>query len=72
MLLFRDEEHVDRWCAMRELPRGATITPEQTWRLAEGWYKNKVKSDWRRHTLEETAELLGSSGLTAAIWNQRD
>ena len=72
MLLFRDEEHVDRWCAMRELTRGATITPEQTWRLAEGWYKNKVKSDWRRHTLEETEELLGSIGLTGAFWNLRD
>ena len=39
MLLFRDEEHVDRWCSARDMPRGAIITPEQTWRLAEGWYR---------------------------------
>ena len=71
MLLFRDEEHVDRWCAARDLPRGVTVTPEQTWRLADGWYRNKVKPDWRRHTREETEELLSSIGLTSAFWNLR-
>ena len=71
MLLFRDEGHVDRWCAVRDLPRGAVITPEQTWRLARGWYGNKVKPDWRRHTLEETEALLRSIGLTDEFWNLR-
>ena len=68
MLLFRDEEHIDRWCAARELPRGATLTPEQTWRLAEGWYQNKLHNDCRRHALEETETLLSSIGLTSAFW----
>jgi hypothetical protein len=71
MLLFRDEEHVDRWSAARDLPRGATITPEQAWQLAHGWYKDKVKPDWRRHTVEETEALLSSVGLTSAFWNVR-
>jgi len=72
MLLFRDEEHVDRWCDARDLTRGAIITPEQGWRLAYGWYKDKAKADWRRHTLEETEVLLGSVGLTSPFWNLRD
>lgn len=72
MLLFRDEEHVDKWCGTRDLPRGAIITPEQTWRLARGWYKDKVKASWRRHTLEETEGLLESIGLTGPFWNVRD
>ena len=71
MLLFRDEEHVHRWCEARDLKHGALITPEQTWQLALGWYRNKVKRDWRRHTLEETEELLRSIGLTDAFWNLR-
>jgi hypothetical protein len=71
MLLFRDEEHVDRWCEARDLRRGAVITPDQTWRLARDWYKNKVTPDWRRHTLEETETLLASLGLTGAFWNLR-
>ena len=72
MLLFRDEAHVDRWCEARDLVRGAVITPDQTWRLAREWYKNKVKPDWRRHTLEETEALLVSIGLTGAFWNLRE
>jgi len=71
MLLFRDEEHVDRWCDSRELTRGALLSPEQTWRLAQGWYKDKLKPDWRRHTLDEAEALLTSIGLTGAFWSLR-
>ena len=62
MLLFRSEEHIDRWCRSRDLQRGATLTSEQGWRLAHGWYKDKVKPAWRRHTLEETEALLSDVG----------
>ena len=71
MLLFRDEGHVDRWCVARDLARGAVITPEQAWRLAQGWYKDKLEPDWRRHTVDETEALLRSIGLTGPFWNVR-
>lgn len=71
MLLFRDEEHVTRWCAARDLPQGAIMTPEQGWRLAHSWYKDKVRPDWRRKTLEETEALLAGIGLTGPFWNLR-
>ena len=71
MLLFRSEEHVDRWCATRDLERGAIVTPEQGWRLARAWYRNKVRPDWRRHTLEEAEAALDEIGLTGAAWNLR-
>lgn len=71
MLLFRDEEHVDRWCEARDMSRGATISPDQAWRLAHGWYRNKLKPDWRRHTVDEAEALLASVGLTAPFWNLR-
>ena len=47
------------------------MTPEQCWRLAHGWYKDKVKPTWRRHTLEETEALLAEVGLTGSFWNLR-
>jgi hypothetical protein len=72
MLLFRAEEHIDRWCRTRDIGRGATLTPEQGWRLAYDWYKNKLKPEWRRHTLEETEALLASVGLAGPFWNLRD
>jgi len=73
MLLFRGEEHIDRWCSARDLPRaeGATLTPAQGWQLAQAWYKDKVKPQWRRHTLEETEALLADVGLTGPFWNLR-
>ena len=72
MLLFRAEEHIDRWCRTRSLARGATLTPEQGWRLAHGWYKDKLKPDWQRHTAEEAEALIASVGLTGAFWNLRE
>lgn len=71
MLLFRDGEHVGRWCDSREMSPGALVPVEQAWRLAHGWYENKLKADWRRHTLEEAEALLASIGLTGAFWNLR-
>ena len=71
MLLFRDEEHVDRWCATRELTRGGLITPAQAWHLAQDWYSNKLHPEWRRHTLDETEALLASVGLTGYFWKLR-
>lgn len=71
MLLFRDEEHVNRWCAARDMARGALVTVDQAWRLAEGWYHRKLAPDWRRHTLDETEALMTSIGLTGPFWNLR-
>jgi Alkylmercury lyase len=71
MLLFRDEEHVDHWCAAREMARGGLLTPEQGWRLARGWYGKKLTPTWRRHTLEEAEALLAEVGLTGRFWSLR-
>ena len=71
MLLFRDEGHVDRWCSVRDLPRGGLLTPDQAWDLANAWYKDKAQPDWRRYTLEETESLLARIGLGGSFWNLR-
>jgi Alkylmercury lyase len=71
MLLFRDEEHIDRWTRAWGLERGAVLTPEQGWRLARAWYGGKLAPDWRRATLEETEALLAEIGLTGEFWRLR-
>jgi hypothetical protein len=71
MLLFLSEEHVDRWCRFRGLPRGGTMSPEQCWQLAQAWYGNKLSADWRRATAEEAAELLGRIGPSGSFWRLR-
>lgn len=72
MLLFRAEEHVDRWCRTRNVPRGATFSPQLGWRLAQGWFTDKPKPEWRRPTLEETEALFRAVGFTGPFWNLRE
>lgn len=71
MLLFRAEEHIEIWRAQWNQPRGATLSIDQAWRLADAWYRKKMDPDWRRATLEETEALLASLGLTGPFWNLR-
>ncbi len=71
MLIFRSEDHIDEWCAFRELPRGGTMSPEQCWQLAQAWYSEKLSPDWSRKTLEESEAMLAGIGLTEPYWNLR-
>lgn len=72
MLLFRSEEHVARWCADWGQPRGATLTPEQGWQLAQAWYgPDRRAPTWRRKTVDEAEQLFAALGLTAPFWRLR-
>ncbi len=71
MLAFRSEEHVERWCETRRLPRGAVLTPEQVWGLAVAWYANRLDPDWRRRTPEETEAAFAEIGLEGPFWQVR-
>jgi hypothetical protein len=81
MLLFRSEEprseepeeteshvHVDRWCASWKLPRGATLSVETAWKLADAWYHDRMAPGWRRRTVDEAHALFHSLGLTSDFW----
>ena len=69
MLLFRSEEHLERWRSERGLPVGATMTPEQQWQLARTWYSNRLDPQWRRRTPQEAQEVFAGVGLTGGFWN---
>lgn len=71
MLLFRGEEHIERWCAQWKQPRGATLAIDQTWKLAHAWYGRKLDPGWRRFTLEEAEAVLGEIGLSGPFWSLR-
>jgi len=68
MLLFRSEEHVDRWQAMRGLARGVVFTPEQLWAVSKPWYGRRLARDWRRFTPNEAQAVFESAGLTGPFW----
>ena len=71
MLLFRDDEHIRRWCEDWYRDFGATLSLDQAWQLARAWYARKMQPDWRRSTVEEAEALLGNLGLTGPFWSLR-
>jgi hypothetical protein len=71
MLAFRSEEHVDRWREQRCLAPGALFSPEQMWRLASEWYKDRLSPDWRRKNVEEAEAVFAEIGLTGPFWQLR-
>jgi hypothetical protein len=71
MLAFRSEEHVDRWCRIRRIPRGASFSLEQAWQLGRAWYSDKLSPDWRRATPSEAEAVFASIGLTGDFWRLR-
>jgi hypothetical protein len=64
MLLFRSEEHVER----SGKPSGALMTPEQLWRLADTWYRDRDDPSWRRRSADEAEEVFAKIGLTGDFW----
>jgi hypothetical protein len=68
MLLFRSEEHVMRWSERRGNSMGATLTPDQGWRLAKAWYEDRLSPDWARKTPDEAQAVFDSIGLVGAFW----
>jgi hypothetical protein len=72
MLLFRSEEHVERWCRAWSLPRGALLTLREAWQLALAWYgEDRRDPAWRRRTVDETEALLAELGLGGPFWKLR-
>jgi len=72
MLLFRSEEHVDYWRHQWKLERGALLSVEQAWRLAQAWYgPDRRDVTWRRKTVDEIEALFEELGLTSPFWSLR-
>ena len=72
MLFFRSEEHIDRWCAAWRFERGAVLTLDLGWRLAQAWLgPDRRKPEWRRRTVEEAEALFAELGLTSGFWSLR-
>lgn len=68
MLLFRSEEHVDRWVREGRGQRGAVFPVEVLWSLARTWYRDRLSPDWRRFTPEEAHAVFEGLGLTGPFW----
>jgi hypothetical protein len=68
MLLFRSEEHVDRWCRARNLEKRPLVSLDQLWQLAVAWYSNRLTPEARRPVGDEIREIFERIGLTGPFW----
>jgi len=68
MLLFRSEEHVEKWLAQRGLQRGAIFSLKQCWQMAHLWYHDRLSPNYSRRTAAEAEAAFESIGLTGAFW----
>ena len=70
MLLFRSEEHLDRWLE-RGRPRGATMSLQRQWELADVWFRGRHTPQWHRRTTDEAEAIFRSVGLAGDFWKLR-
>ena len=68
MLLFRSEQHVDRWCTQWKMPRGGILSLQQGRLLSQLWYGDRLSPDWRPMTLEQAQAVMTQVGLTGEFW----
>ncbi len=69
MLLFRDEQQVERWCLERGIDKGDVRPLEQVWGFAAEWYSRHGDPGWRKWSVREAADLFARHGLTGAVWS---
>ena len=67
MLLFRSEDHLDRWLSSRA--KGATIPVIKLAELALAWWSDRLDPSWQPHTREQNQAILDRLGLTGQFWN---
>ncbi len=59
MLLFRSEQHVDRWCK---------LGLQQGCRLAKEWYGDRLSPAWRTKSASEAEAAFARIGLKGEFW----
>lgn len=68
MLLFRSEEHIERWCERNRTQPGAILFPEQVWGLSKLWYHDRLSVDYHGRTAAQAEEIFKQAGLATEFW----
>jgi Alkylmercury lyase len=68
MLLFRSEQHLDRWCEQWNRPRGGTLSLAQGWRLAQLWYGDRLSPQWNPMSAEQAESVFQKVRLVGEFW----
>ena len=68
MLLFRSEQHIERWCQQWNRAAGGVLTLAQGWKLAQLWYHDRLTPEWRPKSAAEAESVFREVGLMGEFW----
>ncbi len=51
------------------MERGAVLSIEQCWQLAERWYEGRMNPEWNLRSRFEAGAIFREVGLTDSFWN---
>jgi hypothetical protein len=67
-LLFRSEEHLERWRRQQQAPRGEVLSLQQLWDLAVAWYQQRLDPNFSGRSVAEAQAVFRKIGLTSPFW----
>ncbi|MBI5666960.1 MAG: hypothetical protein HZC41_03060 [Chloroflexi bacterium] len=67
-MLFRSEAEISEWCRQTGEQRGEFLTLAKTWQLAQAWYSNRLKPEFRGRTPQEAEQIFDRLGLSSPFW----
>ncbi len=59
---------MDAWCRAQHTPRGEVLTLEQVWALSQHWYADRMRPEFRGHSLAGARAIFAQVGLRSAFW----
>lgn len=69
MLVFENEEQVNRWARKHNIPKGDVQPIEKIWSFSKKWYGNHLNPEWTKWTVNEAKRLFKEFELEDKIWN---
>jgi hypothetical protein len=68
MLVFKDEEQINNWTKMHNIPKGDIQTIGNVWEFSKKWYGNHLNPGWEKWTMQEAKNIFLEFNLTNKIW----
>ena len=68
MLLFENEQQIERWCERHRIPKGDVEPIEKIWEFSRAWYGNHLNPNWKKWTSDEARQIFKQFGLSHPIW----
>lgn len=69
ILFFSSESQIDEWAARHGRPKGAILKMPAALQLAQRWFGDYARPDWRRKTPEQAEAIFRELGLDRRFWN---